>query len=489
MAFVQQANSGGSYQTGTSFSITFPATVSSAGAVKGSVSWDDGITLTGIDDDKGNTYIPLDNVHDSGDGQQATSFVLGNITNGPQTLTFHFSSVIGFGWAHANEYGGILASSNPVDQHAARLSGAFVGTDGLVSAGVTTTVNGCTICCDVDDTAGNGSAPQNWSAGTGFTLRTNQGVGAFFNGMAAEDAVQSTAGAVTPTFTPSIAGTAAIVFTIALKPATGGTAYTLPGAAGAFAISGQAGALNKALKEANTAGAFVISGKAGALSAGRKLAGVGGAFVIGGQPAAELRGIKLPNTAGAFTINGQIVTLTLTTSGHFTLPADPGAFAISGKAGALAAARNLVGVGGIFTINGQTAAFVRGVKMPSPPGAFVINEQPAAFVRSVKMPNPAGAFVISGQPAALNRNAQLSGVAGAFVINGRSAAFAVALSMRGVGGAFVINGGPASLLYTPVGGNPVPSGWGPQVGLPGVLPGNGNPQAPGGGNPEVPPSR
>lgn len=226
---VQGANSGGSYQTGTSFNLAFPSTISSGSAVVGYVSYDDTVTLSSITDDKSNTYTVVDSVDDAGNGQKTSSFVLGNITNGAKTLTFNFSSTIGFGWAVIDEYSGTLASSNPVDgtAHSGRLQAGYPSTtNGVTATAITTSVNGDLIWCGVCNTGGNPGA-DNWAAGTGFTLRNNQSVGSFFNSLASEDQVQSTAGSITASFTASQTGNDAVVYAIAIKPASTGVSGTL----------------------------------------------------------------------------------------------------------------------------------------------------------------------------------------------------------------------------------------------------------------------
>lgn len=157
--------------------------------------------------------------------------------------------------------------------------------------------------------------------------------------------------AANPQFTGTGAGFISGIIAASWAAAASGSNFTLAGAEGAFTISGQSAALNKALKAAGAEGSFTISGKAAAMLRGIKLGGAEGAFVINGRAAAELRGIKLAGAEGSFTINGQPAVL----SHGLHMPGSEGAFTISGQSAKFPVALSMKGVEGAFTISGQGA--------------------------------------------------------------------------------------------------------------------------------------
>lgn len=393
MALVQEKNTGGSYQGGgtTSFTLTFASAISSAGAVEGSVSYEDTVTLSSIVDDKSNTYTALDTIDDVSNGQKAASFVLGNITNAPKTLTFNFSSAVSFGWARAAEYSSILASANPVDQHAGALKGAFSNAaNNAAGVAITTTVNGCTICADLHDTAGSGVASIGWSAGTGFTIRTNQGVGAFFNSMAAEDAVQTTAGSITPTFTASNGGTAYITFTIALKPASGSPSVNLSGA-GCVASAG-----SLAPNDVITIGGASATASAGSVTSGPPVGGASVSALAGSASliiSKSLSGAAATASAGsvsetdAVSPAGAAVTASAGSVGDTVSPSSSGA-AVTAMAGNLALTEAVSLVGAAVTALAGSVSFSNALNVGISGAQVSAN---AGLVSDGVAPNSAGA--------------------------------------------------------------------------------------------------
>jgi hypothetical protein len=116
----------------------------------------------------------------------AWRFVLGNIINGPKTVTVNLSPASGGSLGLiVDEYSGAQAAADPRDGHAGQLQASATA---ATSGNFTTTVSGNLIygaSCNTN----NATMP---SAGSGFTARQSQASGA---ALYTEDMVQSAAGA------------------------------------------------------------------------------------------------------------------------------------------------------------------------------------------------------------------------------------------------------------------------------------------------------
>ncbi len=194
------------------------AVVGSGNAVVGSFSIDSsgGGDIVSVTDDKGNTYTVVDNVNDATNVQRFCSFVLGNITNGPATITVGSTSK-SFRTVTWEEISGVAALSDPRDGHGGQLQTApGTSSNGVTSGSVTTTVNGDLIwgaTCNSSD----GTVP---SVGSGFAAGTGDSDGAI---IVTENRTQTTAGAVAATFTAA-SNVHFITLVMALKAADGGGA-------------------------------------------------------------------------------------------------------------------------------------------------------------------------------------------------------------------------------------------------------------------------
>lgn len=416
-------------------------------------------------------------VWDNGGTNQSMSLVPG--TNGSTGVSTIATSIYELPAPTSGNKSLKISWTGSFEAHAAAIS--FTGVDqttpgqnGAAVLKTTVTASPCSvpITSATGDMAIAGFIEQvsSWGTISGTTIAKDD-----TTGPAQAWAANYTSGASSVTATAAFSGSDAwAAWGCDVKAAGGGTAYTLSGAEGSFAISGQTATTAAARKLAGVEGSFSISGQAAALSHNYKIAGAEGAFTISGQAAAELRGIKMGGTEGAFVISGQAATLTLTTSGHYTLTGAEGSFTISGQAATLAAARKLAGAEGAFSISGQAGTLNAARKMPGIEGAFVISGQASSELRGIKVAGAEGAFTISGGAAVLGHGLHLAGVEGSFTISGQSAKFPVALSMKGGEGSFVISGGAAVLAYTPAGGggatlphsNPFFSTPGPGMALP-----------------------
>lgn len=218
MAFthIQGAHAGTGNTGGSTIAATGSA-VGSGNTVVGIVTWAGATTttLSSVKDNQSNTYTVKDTVPDTSNDQAQASFVLGNITNGPVTITATFSNSTVFRTIIWDEYSGAAALSDPTDGHTGQLQPTpGTGTDAVKSGNITTTVNGDLIYGGTIDT----SAATLASSGTGFTSRTSDTVGA---ACITEDMTQATAGLVAATFTVGTS-VACATFVIAVKAPSAG---------------------------------------------------------------------------------------------------------------------------------------------------------------------------------------------------------------------------------------------------------------------------
>lgn len=183
----------------TTVTATFSAAVGSGNAVVGVAICLGSQVLSGVTDDKGNTYTIIDNAS----GAHAFStFWRGNITNGPTTITATFTASTGYPQIIMDEYSGVVS----MDGHKALYAGTVSGTDGLSTGNFTTTKNGDVIW----GAAYNAAGTTNISSGTGFTQREQDPVSGNWS-LVSEDKTQTTAGSVAVTFTPGGSMTAGVV--------------------------------------------------------------------------------------------------------------------------------------------------------------------------------------------------------------------------------------------------------------------------------------
>lgn len=218
--------------TGSSLALSFGSAVSSNGTVSGFVIFDNSIpaSLTSVTDDKSNTYTIVDTVTDAVNDQTIVSFYLTNISNGPITITAHFSASTDFfamGLEEDNPGAGQTAS---IDGHNAALTSiptSTTGTNNVSSGSATTTANGDLIKGFVVNSGG----LTTFSAGTSpiaFTQRTHAAGDATHFGMTTEDFVQTTAGSIAVTFGNSVSDPVTIVkadaFMLAFQSAASGGA-------------------------------------------------------------------------------------------------------------------------------------------------------------------------------------------------------------------------------------------------------------------------
>jgi Bacterial Ig-like domain (group 3)/IPT/TIG domain/Galactose oxidase, central domain/Kelch motif len=193
---VQDASNGsdfnGSYYP--SVSTTFNTATAPGNAVIVGVTFDIGQSpaLT-VSDSEGNAYALAVQTNDAAHNQACAIYYALNILGGPDTVTVEFSNAESWIAVAIHEYSGVATSS------ALDLTAGQTGTGmNLASGTVNTTSSGDLIFGVGMEDAGGG--PDVFTAGSGFSIRTNLGSTA---GYADEDQVQSDSGAVGATLSVS----------------------------------------------------------------------------------------------------------------------------------------------------------------------------------------------------------------------------------------------------------------------------------------------
>src|SRR6266849_5844906 len=114
MAFVLVQNATVSNQTVISPTVAVTNPIASGNMYCGAVAYSSAQTLNSITDDKSNTYNLKITTTQTTDAIKLTLFELGNITNGPKTLTFNFIAATD-SCAVVAEFSGGLAAADNVD--------------------------------------------------------------------------------------------------------------------------------------------------------------------------------------------------------------------------------------------------------------------------------------------------------------------------------------------------------------------------------------
>jgi hypothetical protein len=218
MAHVQSVT-GANGATGglSSVSSSVGSAVGSGNTVVCLVTYGSGVTAPTVKDNQSNSYTAKDTVTDTINSQSMSSFILGNITNGPDQLTATFpgsnGSFVSIVW---DEYNSALAAADPSDGHNGLASNIGTGTNAILSGTFTTTANGDTVWSGVGCDSGSATTV---TAGTTTLSYTLRGRISTVEEVDTEDAHQTTAGSGTEaSFTQSLAQAVCCV-AIAIKPA------------------------------------------------------------------------------------------------------------------------------------------------------------------------------------------------------------------------------------------------------------------------------
>lgn len=187
-------------------------------------------------------------------------------------------------------------------------------------------------------------------------------------------------------------------------------------------------------------------------------------FITGGEPLLEPRG----GFGGGNQAWGQVpwgsVPAPEAGGGSVTLPADAGAFALTGGAAALKAARLLAAGSGSFSFTGQTASLEKGYKLSAEAAAFVLAGGDVAFRATRLLTATSGSFTLTGADAGLAKGRTLVADTGTFALTGGDAALVAMRKLAADSGSFTLSGADVTLakgrtliadsgVYTLVGGD------------------------------------
>lgn len=188
LSHVDSSNSPWLGGSGTSKTIT--NTVASGNLLSLGIGWGNTTTITGLSDDKGNTWTQVGTaLVDSG---TLAIYYATNTASGATIITVTFSADPGFGNMIVHEIAG-ASTGGPLDQEGKNSQfNPGTGANAITSGSETTTVNGEYIFGYTMDVSGVGGTE---SAGTGFTGLVTSGDGA------SEYQIQSSSGSVAATFT------------------------------------------------------------------------------------------------------------------------------------------------------------------------------------------------------------------------------------------------------------------------------------------------
>jgi hypothetical protein len=260
------------------------------------------ITITGITDDKSNTYQIIDSAPNSTSTGRLTTFCAFNITNGPKTLTFTASAAAVRWRVIQDEFHGLPVG--PVQHSINGQTTPGGGTDAITSGAIVPTVNGEVIYGVVQLNGANTASPL--QPGTGFVIAETGNFQTDQTPMASEWLLQGTAASKAATFTGDATGTVYNTAVLSLGNA-------LPCTIAAVSLSN------------NTFSPGVANTTVGTISATKTGACAGDSFSLTGTDAAkfQLVGTTLETngsqSAGTYNIN-LVDTISGATGSPFSQP-------------------------------------------------------------------------------------------------------------------------------------------------------------------------
>lgn len=199
--------------SGTTNAAVFTSTVTSGGCVTVYIAYDSTATISTVADDKSNSYTVKNTITETPDAIKISQAVLGNITNGPKTITVTFTGTIANSAVSIAEWAGCSAVTDPSDV----FGGQMVASSANPTTGnITTTVDGDLISGMVV----NGTNNTAYTNGSGYT--NGLSANTFFSSTSYLDwewQVQTTHGAIAATWTGAATNYAAEVLSI--KPSAG----------------------------------------------------------------------------------------------------------------------------------------------------------------------------------------------------------------------------------------------------------------------------
>lgn len=309
----------------------------------------------------------------------------------------HTFSVI-LGWSGVD-------TSSPID---AQAGGTASSSTSVSFPNVTTTVANAEIihlfAWATDSASGQAGAATNGNL-TSITERLDEGTtAANGGGISVITGTKASVGAIGNTTLTAAAATVQGLITLALKPAGGGSTYTLTAGAGSFTETGQAASTLVGRSIAANAAALVFAGQVASLLRGYTVGAGAGGITLAGLAAAMLSAHLIGASSGAFSLASPDATLASSSLNSFALTAGAGATAWASQELGLLAGRSVAASEGGVGLLGQGA------------GAFVGRAVVTA----------SGALGLSGQDAGLFCSRVLGAVAGHHAFDALAAALVIA---------------------------------------------------------------
>jgi hypothetical protein len=189
--------------------------------------------------------------------------------------------------------------------------------------------------------------------------------------------------------------------------ATGGTAYTLDAAPGAYGLTGVAtGFLSTYVMNA-VPGSYALTGQAASVLAARLLNASPGAYVLNGFDVALIPpaiGYTLSADAGSYGVSGAPAS----TLAARLLNAAPGSFGVAGQVDAQLVGHVLISLEGDYVVSGKPVALLIGSVLFATPGVYSVTGYDAQLIKSsiiasAMSANP-GAYGVTGYPVSFERS-------------------------------------------------------------------------------------
>lgn len=197
--------------------VAVPNPITSGNVYCGAVAYSSAQTLNSITDDKSNTYNLKITTTQTVDAIKLTLFELGNITNGPKTLTFNFSAATD-SCAVVGEFSGGLAAADPADGSIGQQQSAVAsGANNVTTTAFTPTTDGDLIFGGTCDTASLTANSAGTSPNAFTSLNTASNSTAVFS-LRGQYFAQTTHASIAATSGIAVNGDNAVSNVMALKP-------------------------------------------------------------------------------------------------------------------------------------------------------------------------------------------------------------------------------------------------------------------------------
>lgn len=332
------------------------------------VSYDAGVSITSVSDNKGNTYTQVGTPQGAAGGLIAFYECVGGTGGSGHVATVDFSGTA-YPVAHLIEVTG-AASSSPRDVNVGS-SGAYADDISLTSG---TLAQANEVLIAAISTTNGGTRDYQETSAYGFTVLSQEtdGNNYWTSGVLAK--VVSATTSVAATFDDEAGSTVADWQgrLVSYKEAAAGGSYTLAMGQGSYTNTGQ------------TVG----------LKAARKLA------------AAQ----------GSYSVNGQTVGLTYSGAGPKTLTVEQGSYLLTGQTSALRVGRGLVAAQGSYAKTGQTVSLRGGRVLMLAQGSYALAGSDALVDYAITMAQ--GGYALTGQAVALRATRKLTAAYGTYTHSG-----------------------------------------------------------------------